>query len=456
MTDIAVVVTCHEPYLKWLPQALESINRQVPGVAECVVACDGCQPPQLDDSRWRVIQGDWRHPSLARNAGLAETTSPWVIFWDADDVMAEGYIAAMQRTLDTTSVDTAIIYPDLYRCDEHLTPQSLWTLPQWDYWDMRAENCVGSPSAWRRDAIEMVGSWPRRAGAFEDYALALDLTALGWKATKLVGPPVMMRVHCEGRIQTQSRAGEMAHAVWEARSLAIVTLLAGRNESFDGWTSFLLNAELPPRAALYVVDNSGDREFSQQALDECQRIATERSLTHLDFASLGRPYDGDQNEAYLAKGRHQHVARLYSSVLPRVTEDILMTLEDDMEPPLDAARRLAEEIGYGKQIGAVAATYAMPHNESEVCAGDGCDYGWGNTLRGENVPDEPLDVGCVGGGCTVWANWAFRRTPVHLRWEQTLGWDAVACTEMRRRGYRVKLHGGVRCQHHIHGSVKTA
>jgi glycosyltransferase involved in cell wall biosynthesis len=117
VTDIAVVVTCHEPYLKWLPQALESINRQAPAVAECVVAFDGCQPPQLSDSRWRVIQGDWRHPSPARNAGIAATTLPWVIFWDADDVMAEGYIAAMQRTIDTASVDTGIIYPDLYRLD---------------------------------------------------------------------------------------------------------------------------------------------------------------------------------------------------------------------------------------------------------------------------------------------------------------------------------------------------
>jgi hypothetical protein len=458
VTDIAIILTCHEPYLKYLPEAMKSINRQAPGAAECVVACDGCRPPPLPDDRWRMIQGDWRHPSLARNAGLALTTSPWVIFWDADNVMTDGYVGAAQQGITNATVSTGIIYPDIYFCDEHLAPQSLWIMPQWDYWEMRRQNCVDTASVWRRDAIEMAGGWSLRAGAFEDHALALDLTALGWKAAKLAGPPVMMRVHFDGRIQEQSREGKSAHASWEARTLAIVTLLAGRSRSFDCWKTFLLNGELPPKTALYVVDNSGDSEFCRRAFDECQRIATERSLTHLDFVSVGRPYRGDPAEGYLTRERHQHVARLYASVLPRVTEDTLMTLEDDIEAPLNAARRLGEEIGYGSaaRIGAVAATYAMPHNESQVCVGDGRDYGWGSTMRWEDVPDGPIDVGCVGGGCTVWANWALRSVPVYLRWQQLLGWDAVACTEMRRSGYQVRLHGGVRCHHHIHGSLRMA
>jgi hypothetical protein len=153
--------------------------------------------------------------------------------------------------------------------------------------------------------------------------------------------------------------------------------------------------------------------------------------------------------------RHQHVARLYASVLPRVTEDTLLTLEDDMAPTSDAARRLADELGYGKNLGVVAATYAMPHNEKEVCAGDSHDGGWGHTPRWEEVPGAPIDVGCVGGGCTLWANWAIRNSPIRLRWEQFLGWDAVLCLDVRRRGYKVRLHGGVRCNHHIHGKMKA-
>jgi hypothetical protein len=279
---------------------------------------------------------------------------------------------------------------------------------------------------------------------------------MGWKATKLDGPPVMMRVHGEGRIQTQSRAGQMAQAVWEARSLAIVTLLAGRNDSFDGWTHFLRTAELPPKTALYVVDNSGAPEFSERALSQCLQIANDRSLIHFDYATIGRPYAGDQNEPYLAKARHQHVAQLYSSVLPRVMEDTVLTFEDDMRAPADAARRLADNLGYGKQIGVVGATYAMPHNESEVCAGDSRDGGWGRTPRWEEIPHAPIDFGCVGGGCTLWANWALQGTTIQLQWERYLGWDAMLCLDLKRKGYKVRLHGGVRCDHHIHGRVKAA
>ena len=252
------------------------------------------------------------------------------------------------------------------------------------------------------------------------------------------------------------RPDTQAQAVWEARSLAIVSLFAGRNECFGEWAHFLRTAELPPKTALYVVDNSGAREFSQMAQDQCQQIANDRSLLHLDYAIVGRPYAGAQNESYLTKARHQHVAQLYSSVLPRVTEDTVLTLEDDMQPTADTARRLADELGYGKEIGVVAATYAMPHNEREVCAGDSCDGGWGRTPRWEEIPHAPIDMGCVGGGCTLWANWALQNSPIQLRWERLLGWDAMLCLDVRRKGYKVRLHGGVRCGHHIHGRVKAA
>src|SRR5262249_47649010 len=135
----------------------------------------------------------------------------------------------------------------------------------------------------------------------------------------------------------------------------------------------------------------------------------------------------------------------------------IFTLEDDIEPPLDAARKLCMELGWRSwgNIGAVAALYGMPHNEHEVCAGDGQDGGWGHSLQWEQVPYEPLDVGCVGGGCTVWANWALHRYPLHQLWNQLLGWDAVLCVELRRRGFRIRLHGDVRCTHHSHGEPKA-
>jgi hypothetical protein len=174
----------------------------------------------------------------------------------------------------------------------------------------------------------------------------------------------------------------------------------------------------------------------------------------MDFTPAGDVYRPEPSETYFARRRHLHVAQLYARVLPRITEDLVLTLEDDIEPPLDAARRLGEEIGYppATNIAAVASAYSMPEADGFVCAGIGPN-GWGNSVSWHALPWHPIDVVCVGGGCTVWANWALRSLPAHVEWDRGLGWDGVLCTELQRRGFSVRLHGAVRSVHHLHARV---
>jgi glycosyltransferase involved in cell wall biosynthesis len=458
-SEIAVVVTCHEPHLKWLSSALGSIDRQIPAPAERIIAFDRCEPPALS-AQWRTITGDWGHPSYGRNAGLAATTTPWVIFWDADNIMPDGYIAAMQHAINVGDRDMAIAYPDIQYCDEQLTPRSLWRTPAWDYWDMRGHNCVDTASAWRREALELVGGWSAGNDAtFEDYALALSITSAGWKANKVNGPPIIMRVHSGSRSQTCHRQDRTLYHLWQARSLAIVSLLAGRENVFDRWLQFLLHAELPPKASLYVIDNSGRSEFNRMAFDACYRIAKERGLVHLDFSTFGQAYPAEWpgaefNLDELVRRRHLHVAQLYNLLFPRISEDLILTLEDDIEPPLDAVRKLGEDIGWTERgkIGAVAGAYSMPEDPSLVCAGQGRER-WGPAVPWSQLPTEPIDVSFVGGGCTIWARWALQSQPVNFPWDKLLGWDAGLCLQIKRRGFRVRLHGGVRCLHHTHGQI---
>jgi hypothetical protein len=63
VSDIAVVVTCNELDLKWLPEALGSIDRQRPEAAERVVVFDRCKSPAVNAEPWRFIAGDWGHPA---------------------------------------------------------------------------------------------------------------------------------------------------------------------------------------------------------------------------------------------------------------------------------------------------------------------------------------------------------------------------------------------------------
>jgi Glycosyl transferase family 2 len=448
--DVAVIITCHAPYLRFLPQALASLERQSPRPAESVVVFDGCAPPAFINNSWKCVTGKWGHPSSARNAGVSATTAPWLIFLDADNIAPDGYVSAVQRAISGACQNLGIVYPDIQYSDEALQPRMLWKIPSWDYWGMRRQNCVDTSSAWRREAIELVGGWP--SGYHEDYALALRITAAGWKAARLDGPAILMREHEHGRRRDNQW---YLTSIWRARSLGIVSLLAGRTSLLDRWTRFLLTAELPPRTGLYIVDNSGDPNFTRRVYETCLLIASQRKLSHFDIAVTGRPYKPDPYEPYMTKERHLHVAQLYAQALPRITEDLVLTLEDDVEPSPDAVRRLGEEIGYPSRgnIGVVAAAYPSPQSEQRVCAGLGPE-GWGNAVSWRALPAEPFDVGCVGGGCAVWANWALRECVPHVQWHLMLGWDGVVCTELRRKGYRVQLHGGVRCQHHRHGRLQ--
>ena len=130
---------------------------------------------------WVVRQGCWGDPSMARNEGLAATGSPWVVFWDADNVMPEGFLAAVYTRRSSVRIRTSGLFT--------LTSNT-WTRT----WKTRlcgrfrtaitggcAEgNCVDTASAWRRQALKLCGGWPYGFGAFEDYALVLELTRRGW------------------------------------------------------------------------------------------------------------------------------------------------------------------------------------------------------------------------------------------------------------------------------------
>jgi hypothetical protein len=450
--DIAVIVTCHEPYRRWLPDALASLEQQVPAAAEQVVVFDGCKPSASISNSWRCITGEWMHPSGARNAGLRATSAPWLVFWDADNVMPDGYISAVRQAIDRVSAEVGIIYPDILYCDEQLRPVKLWQMPEWDYWALRQQNCVDSSSAWRREAIEIAGGWPL-GERHEDYALALSITASAWKAVRLNGPAIVMREH--GDNERWQRKHHPLPGIWQARSLGIASLLAGRASTLERWKRFLLTAELPPKTGLYVVDNSGDPHFRQRVYEACLLISSQRKLSHFDIAVRGRPYKSSADEAYMTRARHAHVAQLYAATLPRITEDLILTLEDDVEPPPYAIRMLGEQIGYPSRgkIGVVAAAYQSPAAPGRVCAGWGTE-GWGRAIAWQALPAEPIDVASVGGGCSLWANWALRDCVAHVQWHLMLGWDGVLCSALRAKGYRVQLHGGVRCEHHFHGRVQ--
>jgi len=365
---IAVVITADGRHPGWLAAALRSVDDQHPRPAQRCLVLDSSDGAAAADPTggWTVRRGDWGDPAAAPNEGLAATGAPWVVFWDADNVMPDGFLAAVADAVQQAEPDVGIVYSDIEYVDENLGHGFVWRVPDCDYWSLREDNCVDTASAWRREALELCGGWPRGFGAFEDYALALELTRRGWQARRRDGPPIVMRQHDGRRTQARIRDSGRLTDLWQARTLAIVSLLAGRASTYERWENFLDTAELPRHTSLYVVDNSGDAAFTRRVHQTAHELGVTRQC-------------------------------------PGWARTSCSPLEGDVEPPPDAIPRLAEHIRRHASGSCAAVAGAYDFGDGKLCAGR-AGGGWGSPVYWHELSDEPIDVECVGGGCTLWAN----------------------------------------------------
>lgn len=109
--SVAIVIPAYNAETT-LAAALDSALGQE-GVAEIVVIDDGSRDRTLIiargyEPRVRVLTGPNGGVSAARNRGVVETSAPWLLFLDADDVLEPGTIAARLATAKESGADVII------------------------------------------------------------------------------------------------------------------------------------------------------------------------------------------------------------------------------------------------------------------------------------------------------------------------------------------------------------
>lgn len=83
---LAVVITCHKPYLHYLRNLIPLWDSLLPPETQRVLVLDGCSGSLNEfPLGWLVISGNWGDPSEARSAGLHHVETAWCVFWDADN-----------------------------------------------------------------------------------------------------------------------------------------------------------------------------------------------------------------------------------------------------------------------------------------------------------------------------------------------------------------------------------
>jgi len=452
--SIGVVVTCHERYLVLLRECLNSIDNQTLTPCEKTLVLDSCEPPawlaSKNYSHWKILRGDWKHPAPGRNLGWRQSACDWLVFFDADNIMPPDYIEKYSKEIGE---GIGFIYSNILYVDEKLRVNRLKRFPDYDYWELRRENYIDTSSCWNREAIAQADGFPFTNG-LDDKAIALEITRLGWRGLHSKGSPVIMREHDLGRrsvVQAHSKTID-AGTNWDIRTHGLLSLLAGRRGTIDYWLDWVNNANLPPKTNLHVIDNSSDPSFTKYVQDRLSNRFLE-----IDYQLVNEHFDNKLPPKQLFEQRHKWIASLYSNLFNRATEDMLITFEDDMQPPLDALIALNSGFYDGCTLGANGALYALPEQPEMACC-SACFSNWLGQIPISAILERPTryKVGFIGGGLTMYAGWAIEKTnsrniDVLINNTYKLGWDAWLSKQLIEGGYDITLDGRVFCEHHIHG-----
>ena len=430
---IAIIVTCHAGYLHFLPECLAAWDEQRPH--KKVLVLDGCDCDA--PAGWEKVMGRWRHPNRARNAGLSACEGhPWVIHWDADNVPRPGFLDAARSKAATAEDTVGVFYSDVAADD---ATGKARIISDDRCGDPRESFFIDTASLWRREAILHVGGWTPHNNKLDDWDLGRRLHAAGWKLKRLDAVAVM-RDHAARR----TYATATSEALWQVRPLGIITLFAGRTELLNRWGKAVLQIELPPHCALTVVDDSRSETFRAKLNAALKKLETRfRRITVIgsDASEAPQGYDAI----------HARVGKLYSQAIAGTPEPVILTWEDDVFPKSpDALRALSDRMQPKQRIAAVSGAYHSRENANVAVASLDPEQ-WRTMPLFSWLGSQVKQVGMVGAGFTLWSRAALEQCPAlgvfTLPDGVKLGWDGFICRRLNAAGWKLLLHGSVRCEH---------
>lgn len=209
--DITVVVTCFN-YGAYLPEAVDSALEQEGGAPAVKVVDDGSTDPATRDALERLPDGVEviRQPnaglSAARNAGIRQSETPYVVVLDADDRLDPTALQLLRGPLDLTS-EVGFTYGVVRFFGEW---EGRFVLPAYDPYKLLYRHIIGATALMRRELFDDVGGFDPTFRAYEDWEFWVHALARGWRGQKVDAVTLHYRRH--GR--TMNAEGRAAYRTW--------------------------------------------------------------------------------------------------------------------------------------------------------------------------------------------------------------------------------------------------
>jgi glycosyltransferase involved in cell wall biosynthesis len=207
MSDTTAIVACFN-YGGYLREAVDSLLGQEGGAPQIVVVDDGSTDPAthavLDGlpEAVEVVRQANAGVVAARNAGLARARTPYVLFLDADDRLAQGALQAMRQALEGDHA-AAFAYG-------HQRFFGAWNavmrFPPYDPLRLLDRHLIGLTALARRELLDDTGGFDPAFEAFEDWELWLNALAHGHRGVRVDAVTLEYRRHGDSKLGADRHA----------------------------------------------------------------------------------------------------------------------------------------------------------------------------------------------------------------------------------------------------------
>jgi glycosyltransferase involved in cell wall biosynthesis len=262
---VSVIIPCYN-YARFLPDAVASVLAQTFTDWELIVVDDGSTDATLmtarqlmarhSDRRIRVFRQPNSGPAAARNTGAKRATGTYLLFLDADDILAP---PLLERTMAILRAQPAVgfVYSGmrLFGQDRHEWPSVAFDLPR-----LALDNYVLPHALVRRAAWEQVGGFDpaRSLWGFEDWDFWLRVATSGWRGWHIAEPLVFYRRHGHSLSDGVQRA-----YAWDVRAQLICKHPRLYSRRLAAWATIRCARHSLPTPPPLALRASDVREFGR-------------------------------------------------------------------------------------------------------------------------------------------------------------------------------------------------
>ncbi|MHB9139174.1 MAG: glycosyltransferase family 2 protein [Victivallaceae bacterium] len=206
---VSVIVPCYKQ-AEFLPETLDSVLGQTYSNWECIIVNDG-SPDNTDavtqqyltkSNRFKYITQQNSGPSVARNAGIKNSSGKYILPLDADDLIGAEYLSSAVVALEQDST-LKLVYCRVEffgeKCGE-------WALPEYSPSGLLAGNMIFNTALFRRSDFDLAGGYDESfRNGHEDWDFWLSLLLPDGKVLQLPEILFYYRIRHASRQNSMSR-----------------------------------------------------------------------------------------------------------------------------------------------------------------------------------------------------------------------------------------------------------